>query len=47
LQSQDGGVTWTPIDNGGYPQGFTFILYGQDFGGDLNQATWGSIKTMF
>lgn len=45
LQSLDGGVTWAPVENGGYPQGLLFILEGEPVA--LVQDTWGSIKTIF
>jgi hypothetical protein len=45
LQSVDGGILWEPVSNGGYPQGFPFILYAHV--ANLEQGTWGSIKTMF
>jgi len=45
LQSLDGGVTWEPVENGGYAQGLLFILEGEPVA--LEQDTWGSIKTIF
>jgi len=45
LQSTDGGVTWNPINNGGFPQGFLMVIEGDLT--SLDQTTWGSIKTVF
>ncbi len=45
IQSVDAGVTYEPVDNGGYPQGFLFILEGTLV--SLQRSTWGSIKTVF
>jgi len=45
IQSFDGGITWTPVYNGGHAQGLTFYLEGSAL--TLQQETWGSIKSMF
>jgi hypothetical protein len=44
LQTLDGGVSWTPIVNGTAATGVVFILEGYVA---LEQATWGSIKSIF
>lgn len=44
LQSTDAGVTWVPVVNGTAAQGCTFMLEGSLA---LEQATWGSIKSIF
>ncbi|MBN2587257.1 MAG: hypothetical protein JXA64_00495 [Candidatus Fermentibacteraceae bacterium] len=46
MQSLDGGVSYTPIVNGTEGQGLTFVLEGYIMGA-LDQATWGSIKSIF
>lgn len=45
LQSQDGGSTYSPLQNGGNGQGILFILEGDLLA--LDRSTWGYIKAEF